>query len=145
LILLLALLLSNAEADSRTGQIVIRGTVEPVCALEVVDYGTRLDLVDGEKGAAIGAIRETCNRPEGYTLSFSSRSGGRLMGGFDRDVAYRISYDGLLDEALGSDRQLGRAGPEWNREHELLVDLSGRPDLPAGEYSDVIIIEIVAR
>lgn len=140
-----ALWVSCARADSNSGQIVIRGTVEPICSLEVVDFATSLDLVRGEKGARVGAIRETCNRPEGYTLSFSSRSGGRLVGQGDAEIAYRISYDGLLEEALAGQRALGRDGPEWGREHELLVDLPARSDLPAGDYSDVIVIEIVAR
>ena len=67
-------------AGPTSGQIIIRGTVGALCEIGVVDYGTNLDLVAGEANRAVGQVKETCNDPDGYSVSFTSAEGGKMVG-----------------------------------------------------------------
>lgn len=139
-----SLVATTAQAATSSGQIIIRGTVGAVCEVGVVDYGTNLDLVGGEQNRAVGEINETCNDPDGYTVSFSSAQAGKMVGPLDAASAYRINYDSLADHSLAADAELARAEPRWNQRHELTVNVDGQDELPAGEYRDVVTVTIAA-
>jgi spore coat protein U-like protein len=139
----IAMTAATAQAAT-SGQIIIRGTVGAICEVGVVDYGTNLDLVAGEQSRAVGEINETCNDADGYSVSFTSAEGGKMVGPLDASSAYRINYDSVSDHSLAADALLARPEPRWNERHELTVNVDGQDELPAGEYSDVVTVTIAA-
>jgi len=135
---------AQAATTSSSGQIIIRGTVGAICEVGVIDYGTNLDLVAGEQNRAVGEIKETCNDPDGYSVSFNSAKGGKMVGPLDATSAYRVNYDSLNDHSLSRSASLPRPEPRWNERHELTVNVDGQDELPAGEYLDVVTVTIAA-
>lgn len=131
-------------AGPTTGQIIIRGTVGAICEIGVVDYGTNLDLVAGEANRAVGQVNETCNDPNGYSVSFTSEKGGKMVGPLDAASPYRVNYDSIADHSLSSDASIARPEPQWNVQHELTVNVDGQNELPAGEYRDTVTVTIAA-
>lgn len=136
---------TQASVAPTSGQIVIRGTVGSICEIGVVDYGTNLDLVSGETARAVGAVTETCNDPNGYSVSFTSDMGGKMIGPRDAESAYRINYDSIADYSLAADAAVERPDPQWGLRHELTVNVDGQDELPAGEYTDVVTVTIAAN
>ena len=133
-----------AVGGQTSGEIVIKGTVGDLCEIAVVDLGTNLNLVDGEEGARVGEITETCNNPEGYSVSFSSDNGGFMTGPLDAESFYRINYDSIEDYSLEDEGRLSRDLPQWNAAYDLTVNVDGDDELPAGRYRDLVTVEIAA-
>jgi len=127
-----------------SGEIVIKGTVGHICEIAVVDLGTNLNLVDGEQAARVGEITETCNNPEGYEVSFSSDNGGFMSGPLDAQSFYRVNYDSIADYSLEDEGSLVRDLPQWNAAYDLTVNVDGDSELPAGNYRDLVTVEIAA-
>ena len=127
-----------------SGEIVIKGSVGEICEINVVDLGTNLNLVDGEQNARVGEITETCNNPEGYSVSFSSGNGGFMTGPLGAQSFYFINYDEVADYGLKSDLSIVRDLPQWNAAYDLTVNVDGDDELPAGRYSDLVTVEIAA-
>ena len=136
---------ANASVAPTSGQIVIRGTVGSICEIGVVDYGTNLDLVTGESSRAVGAVTETCNDPDGYSVSFTSDQGGKMVGPRDATSKYRINYDSIADYSLSADAAIERPDPQWGLRNELTVNVDGQDQLPAGSYKDVVTVTIAAN
>lgn len=132
------------EGGQTSGEIVIKGTVGDLCEIAVVDLGTNLNLVDGEEAARVGEITETCNNPEGYSISFSSENGGFMTGPLDAQSFYRINYDSIEDYSLEDEGSLARELPQWNAAYDLTVNVDGDDELPAGSYLDLVTVEIAA-
>ena len=133
-----------AVGGQTSGEIVIKGSVGHLCEIAVVDLGTNLNLVDGEESARVGEITETCNNPEGYTVSFSSDNGGFMTGPLDAQSFYRINYDSISDYSLEDEGSIARERPQWNAAYDLTVNVDGDDELPAGRYSDLVTVEIAA-
>ena len=131
-------------AGPTSGQIIIRGTVGALCEIGVVDYGTNLDLVAGEANRAVGQVKETCNDPDGYSVSFTSAEGGKMVGPRGAASAYRVNYDSIADHSLATDASIARPDPQWNAAYELTVNVEGQSELPAGEYRDTVTVTIAA-
>src|SRR6056297_339968 len=112
--------------------------------ISVVDLGTNLNLVDGEQAARVGEITETCNNPEGYSVSFKSDNGGFMTGPLDAQSFYTINYDSIEDYSLESAGRLARELPRWNAAFDLTVNVTGDDELPAGGYKDLVTVEIAA-
>ena len=139
------LLAGSAQAAGPTsGQIVIRGTVGSICEIGVVDYGTTLDLVAGESARAVGQVTETCNDADGYSVSFSSAEGSKMIGPRGANSLYRVNYDSISDRSLATEAAIARPDPQWNVQHELTVNVDGQSQLPAGEYRDTVTVTIAA-
>ena len=133
-----------AVGGQTSGEIVIKGTVGHICEIAVVDLGTNLNLVDGEQAARVGEITETCNNPEGYEVSFSSDNGGFMSGPLDAQSFYRVNYDSIADYSLEDEGSLVRDLPQWNAAYDLTVNVDGDSELPAGNYRDLVTVEIAA-
>ena len=144
--LIAALLVAGSAnaAGPTSGQIIIRGTVGSICEIGVVDYGTNLDLVAGESNRAVGQVTETCNDADGYSVSFTSSEGGKMVGPLGAISAYRVNYDTLSDTSLSADASIARPDPQWNVQHDLTVNVEGQNELPAGEYRDTVTVTIAA-
>lgn len=142
--LVLALVAAGSAhaAGPTSGQIIIRGTVGSICEIGVVDYGTNLDLVAGESNRAVGQVTETCNDADGYSVSFTSSEGGKMVGPLGAASAYRVNYDTISDTSLSSDAAIARPDPQWNVQHDLTVNVEGQNELPAGEYRDTVTVTI---
>ena len=142
--LIAALLVAGSAqaAGPTSGQIIIRGTVGSICEIGVVDYGTNLDLVAGENNRAVGQVTETCNDADGYSVSFTSDEGGKMVGPLGAVSAYRVNYDSIADHSLVSDALIARPDPQWNVQHDLTVNVEGQDQLPAGEYRDTVTVTI---
>ena len=142
--LVAALLVAGSAnaAGPTSGQIIIRGTVGSICEIGVVDYGTNLDLVAGESNRAVGQVTETCNDADGYSVSFSSTEGGKMVGPLGAVSAYRVNYDTISDTSLTSAALIARPDPQWNVQHDLTVNVEGQNELPAGEYRDTVTVTI---
>ena len=135
---------SAHAAGPTSGQIIIRGTVGAICEIGVLDYGTNLDLVAGESARAVGQVTETCNDPDGYSVSFSSAEGSKMVGPRGANSAYRVNYDTISNRSLNTQAALERPDPQWNVQHELTVNVDGQDQLPAGEYRDTVTVTIAA-
>lgn len=133
-----------AGGGESSGEILIRGTVEAVCEIEVVDLDARLDLDEDRGGFKVGSITETCNHPEGYVVSLKSANGGFMSGPLDARSDYRIHYDSLQGASLSRVHGLRRDQPNWNATHDLHIHVDADEALPAGFYSDRVLIEIAA-
>lgn len=134
-----------AVGGQTSGEIVVRGKVGDICEIAVVDLGTVLNLLDGERDTAVGRIKETCNDPNGYTISFESANGGKMIGPLDAESEYTVNYDSVAGEKLKKELRLDRSEPRWNAEYDLTVDVEGQFELPAGEYKDLVVVNISAQ
>ena len=59
----------------------MRGSVETNCTVSIEDMGARLDLTKGVNNVVVGKVTETCNDPDGYSITFTCQGGGKLMNG----------------------------------------------------------------
>jgi hypothetical protein len=134
----------GSERGETTGQILIRGTVDEVCEVAVFDSDADLDLVEGGGSVRVGTVTETCNSPEGYVVSFKSANGGFMSGPLETRSLYSIHYDSLQNASLARAQGIRRDEPFWRFTHDLSVRVEAGDDLPAGRYSDRLIVEIAA-
>ncbi len=123
----------------------ISGTVAAQCSVSVTDLGVSLDLVNGETARNVASISETCNDPDGYTVSFSSTD-GQLNGPTGFDEGYTINYDTLSTADLAAAAQsVAHAAPAWDSSNNLQINLAGNSQLAAGAYTDTITISIAGQ
>ena len=127
------ILIGRLAAGGDSADLVIRGTVEPVCEIAIVDYGTQLDLARGEQQRPVGLVTESCNAPDGYTISYRSARSS-LKSASDRSGRYQLNHGPIL-----------HTGPVWQFQYELTVDISPQPELPAGAYEDTLQVTIQAN
>jgi len=133
-----------AGGGESSGEIVIRGMVDVVCEIAVVDLDARLNLNEDRNGLKVGSVTETCNHPQGYVVSLKSANGGFMSGPLDARSDYRIHYDSLQGASLSRVHGLHRDQPNWNASHDLHIHIDADDALPAGFYSDRVLIEIAA-
>lgn len=133
-----------AEHGKTSGKILIRGSVEEVCELAVVDLDVRMSLTESQNGLKVGSITETCNHPEGYVVSLKSANGGFMMGPLNARSDYRIHYDSIKGSNLSRAQGLYRDEPNWYASHDLRVQIEADERLPAGVYRDRLLVEIAA-
>lgn len=122
----------------------ISGTVAAQCSVSVTDLGASLDLVNGETSKNVASISETCNDPDGFTVSFSS-SDAKLNGPTGYDVDYTINYDTLAAQSLATAQSVSRSAPAWDSSNNLQINLAGNAQLAAGTYTDTITISIAGQ
>lgn len=86
------------ETCSDTAELVISGTVLPICNIEVAATvaATALNISGGESATTIANVTEQSNSPAGYTVSVSSLNNGNLKHATiaGEEFAYQLSYDG---------------------------------------------------
>ena len=131
-------------ASDNSGTLVVRGTVETNCTVSIQDMGVQLDLTKGVNNVVVGKVTETCNDPDGYSISFTSQGGGNLKSG-NAAVAYTASYDNVNHQDLGSEMRLTRKDAAFGEVNDLKVTVKGGSDRVAGAYSDIITVTIAAN
>jgi len=144
--LALIALTSGTAAAQSTGTITLNGTVVESCTVGVTDSSAALDLVGGESNTAVGAVVETCNSGDGYTVTLTSANSGRLTSSApgSTPIAYTVAYDGQ-SAALSSALTLTRNDARFNQSRNLAVSLTGSNQYIAGDYADTITVTIAAR
>jgi hypothetical protein len=140
------LLASQADAASR-GEIRLFGVVQNQCEISVTVDGkaNQLNLVGGENNTKVATIIETCNGSQGYDIKFSSQNKGFMLNAGGAKVEYQIDYDSMQNRQLSGVETLTRNGPQWSKRHDLTVDVAANNQRAAGDYSDVIVVEVVAK
>lgn len=134
-----------AQNNTSNGQFDINGSIGAFCVIEVNDLGAVLDLQDGESGASVATITESCNSGTGYSISFSSVSNGMVHSeDASRVVTYQLNYDGLSMTDLNAGLSLIRTGEIFNQQRSVTIDVAGDDERIAGIYSDLIQVEIAA-
>jgi hypothetical protein len=67
-----------------------------------------------------------------------------MAGPLDAQSFYTINYDSIDDYSLAADGELVRDLPRWNAAFDLTVNVEGDDELPAGNYKDLVTVEIAA-
>lgn len=123
----------------------ISGKVEETCSVSVSNLAVSLDLLNGESAKSVAVVSETCNDPDGYTVSISS-SNAKLDGPAGLGVDYSINYDSLNSaDPSGNRNTVFHSAPAWNNTVDLQINLAGNGHLAAGIYTDTITITIAGQ
>lgn len=134
----------QARAADNTGTLVVRGSVETNCTVSIQDMGAHLDLTRGANNIVVGKVTETCNDPDGYSITFTSQGGGKLTSN-GASVPYTASYDNVNQQSLGSEMRLSRKNAAFGVVKDLKVSVAAGSDRVAGSYSDTITVTIAAN
>jgi spore coat protein U-like protein len=134
----------QARAADSSGTLVVRGSVETNCTVSIEDMGAQLDLTKGVNNVVVGKVTETCNDPDGYTVTFTSQGGGKLLNN-GAAIAYTASYDNRNHQSLASELRLSRRDAAFGVVKDLKVSVDGGSDRIAGAYSDTITVTIAAN
>ena len=104
------LMLAPAAQAATTGDVLVTGSVPIACDLEVTRETGAIDIPDisaGDTDRHIGTVTETCNSPNGYTVSlvtanFVSDPQGKFVDTVSTHWhPFDIKYDGVLVDASG--------------------------------------------
>lgn len=130
-----------------SGSFDVVGAVQAICVVEVEDKDITLDLFNGEEGANVATIKETCNSGAGYTIAFASANDGDMQHTeFPGElVDYTFNYDTATGADLAKELELTRTGAEFQRTHDVLVDVKGDFERLAGQYIDYVKVKIAAN
>ena len=106
--------------------------------------GAQLDLTKGANNIVVGKVTETCNDPDGYSITFTSQGGGKLTSN-GASVPYTASYDNVNQQSLGSQMRLSRNNAAFGVVKDLKVSVDSGSNRVAGSYSDTITVTIAAN
>ena len=130
-----------------SGSFDVVGKVEDRCVVEVEDLDKTMDLFNGEAGAIVATIAETCNAGSGYKISFEFDEEGNMVHSqfSDERVDYTFSYDSFTGNDLENGVTLRRDGAEFQRIHDVIIDVKGDIERTAGTYREEVEVEIKAN
>ena len=94
---------------AQTGQVTITGSVPIVCSLEVRQESGAVGIPDisaGYTNRLVATVTETCNSPDGYTVTMRGVNSGDHTGLFVDAVSadshpFTVAYDGVTAGAGG--------------------------------------------
>lgn len=135
--------LAPAPALADSGRIRLVAFVQQNCSVAIEDHRTLLDLAGGVRTTTVAAIEESCNAPTGYTMTLSSRNGGRLVGESGGSIPYTLLYQGAGTDGRGG-LTVSRSLPGTTR-HELAVRAGDGDEAIADAYDDVVTVTIEAK
>jgi len=136
---------SWAVGKQGTGNFDVTGAIDESCVISIDNLATVLNLADGETGASVATITESCNSGNGYTISFSSGSEGMVHSeDSELSVEYELNYDGEKMNDLKKDMTLTRTGEAYNAQYSVTIDVKGDDERIAGTYTDLIQVQIAA-
>ncbi len=144
-------LTGGAFAQAASGTINIGGTVATACTVTVNTAAAAATLpltTAGSQTVTVGSVVESCNTPNGYTISLTARSTlASSTTGASSAISYTASYNGGSSNALsGSGQGFTRNAPSFSTTAlPLAVTFTGNPNLVAATYSDTITVTIAAR
>jgi spore coat protein U-like protein len=126
-----------------SASLTLRGSVPSVCSIGVTDAKASLNLTAGQAGVTVATVEERCNAANGYTVNLASANGGRLASNL-ATVGYTLSYDQGLSATNGN-MTATRSVTGESRRAAVGVSVPASPNLPAGDYTDTVIITIAAK
>ncbi len=96
-------------AAAPTGQVTITGNVPIVCSLDVQQEPGAVSIPDisaGHTNRRVATVTETCNSPDGYTVTVRGVNSGDHTGMFVDSVSsdshpFTVAYDGVTAAAGG--------------------------------------------
>lgn len=138
-----ALMPAASLAQSSSGGVSLRGTMPMSCAIAVQDMNATWNLTSGESAKTVGAVTETCNAGNGYSISLASANGGKLKSGAN-EIAYTVDYDSSAGN-LTSQMVVQRASAQFGKKSDLKVTVPISGQHVAGDYADTITVTIAAR
>ena len=121
--------------------------VEPV-----IGQQDTLNMTDGETGLKVADVAEVSNHVNGYEIFLESVNGGELAnaGGLN-SVSYQIQYGvtgpTVTPAVVGSPVSVKTSGPLTGLTvnfEEIFITFTGDPSLPAGAYTDTLVISMQA-
>jgi hypothetical protein len=149
-----ALLLPVGACAAASGQLNISGTVAPMNSLVIRLSGSNsqsLNILGGEVGNNVASVDETSNDADGYTISLSSANGGelRLAGNPSISTAYSLNYgnNGFRQPSTSAStvKTVSSLPGLTTNTSSVIVQVTKFPTAPAGTYSDVVTLTIVAN
>jgi spore coat protein U-like protein len=141
----------SALAQSASGTINLTGTVAASCTVAVTPLPAAAALpltTSGTQTVTVGNIVETCNTPNGYTVTLSGRSTlASSTSGASSAIAYTVGYNGSSSNSIaGSGQGFTRNGPNFSGTAlPVAISFAGNANLVAATYSDTITITIASR
>lgn len=144
--------LTNISQTTESEYINLSGLILTYCYLWV-DVGAQassLDLRTGNSMVEVANVQETCNHPNGFTVSISSANSGNLVNHFDatKTLPYNIIYDTQasvkLETPVSLVRTTTRSDDLTNTNRAFKVVWPQSSALVAGTYSDVITLTITS-
>lgn len=143
LITVAGILPANAQSQGRQATLTLRATVAAECSIGISTSSATVNLVAGQTQFPVATVQERCNAANGYVVNVASQNGGRLAGA-GAGVNYTLHY-GDQDAANSGSLTANRAVSGDARTTTLAVSVPASPNLPAGDYEDVVVISITAK
>lgn len=153
LLLLTVLLLGSMAQAASSGTLLLSGTVAAINDLNIVPNvdATNLNISGGELAKQVAVATETSNSLNGYRISMKSLNGSKLQHTVDNSkfTTYTISYDGGSYVSLSTSDQTVKNVSSLNglttQTSNIKVNVVAYPTAPAGVYSDLVTVSIVAN
>lgn len=132
-----------AQSQNRQATLTLRATVAAECSIGISTSSATVNLLAGQTSFPVATVQERCNAANGYVINVASQNGGRLTAA-GTGVDYTLHY-GDQDSARGGTLTTSRTVTGEARTTTLAVSVPASPNLPAGEYEDVVLISITAK
>lgn len=154
--LLAALLLlgsSTPALAADTGDLDLTGSVATVCDVvvtPVAGVADDLPLSGAQSGLVVGSVTETCNDPNGYSLSADSLNDSELVavGSSTDTVPFAVTYGGagvnLNGAAVTIVNTTGPTGP-GGVTNDVAISYADPGFIQADTYTDTITFTITAK
>ena len=144
---------STPAHAASTGDLDLTGTVAAVCDLTVspvIGVADNLPLGAAQTDLNVGSINETCNDPNGYSLSAVSANLSILqpLAGGPDNVPYTVSYGGAPMNLSGAPITVTNAVAPTGAggvDNAVAISYSDPGFIEADSYSDTITFTITAK
>ena len=151
--LLIGLSLQSGTAHAQaTGDLDLQGIVASSCSVTVspvVGVADALDLSAAATNVNVASVNETCNDPDGYTVTAVSANASTLMpvGASSDSVAFTINYGGAAADLSGTTPVTDVTTNTGSTGVDKTVDISyANPGFIAADtYQDTITFTIAAK
>lgn len=153
LLLAVTLLLTTQLQAADTGTLLLTGTVAPINDIIVTpnNSAVNLNITGGEVNKLVAVATETSNSLTGYRILARSLNSSKLVNTVDSNynAQYTFSYNGSSAVALADTDQvvknISSLSGLTTQTSDIKVNVNAAPNLPAGTYSDLVTISIVAN
>lgn len=148
---LISLLTCNYLFAATSGELLLRGNVPSVLSIVVTPETTAtalpLDTTQGE--LKVATVTESCNSPDGYTVSIVSQNGSNLIheNNSNSYIAYTLKYGSTQMDLTSSGDSYVASNYLGTYERDVHISYTGTPlgSLFEGNYSDTLTFTITAN
>ena len=146
-----------AATPAKADALPVQGIVAEVCTITTTDAGAgTLDLSTTQANTTIATVAESCNSPDGYTVSIATTNGtgtGLLVsqdlnGANSTDLTYTIRYDSIAKTFVTGNianaaTRSGFTAPKPTVPLDISYTIPGG-GLPADTYTDTLTLTLTA-